>query len=43
MFDRRYERLLQRTGDGECKLRKAVRIVKGKESGTHLEVAFPST
>jgi hypothetical protein len=43
MFDRRYERLLQRTGDGKCKLGKAVQIVKGKESDTHLGVAFPST
>jgi hypothetical protein len=43
MTDRRYERLLLRTGSGTYKLGKAVQIMNGKESDAHLELAFPST
>jgi len=42
MIDRRYERLLRRTGGGKFKLGKAVQIVIGKENDAHLELAFPS-
>jgi len=43
MIDRRYERLLQRTGGGKLKLEKAVQKINRKESDAHLELAFPST
>ena len=43
MIDRRYERLLKKTGGGNFKLGEAVQIIHVKESDTHLELAFPST
>ena len=42
MSDRRYTRLLGRTGGGNLKLGKDIEIVNGRESDPYLELAFPS-